>query len=321
MSPGVRKAARTPNKARAGARPKSKARTKVSRKAGVKMKTKRQTARPARPARPTKNPATRAPGLASEAAFASKPAASGASRAATATKLAASGASRAAIATLPAILGASQAATAAPPAPAGRPRAELDDAQLVTLAQGGDNRAFDELVKRYKDKVYRLSFKILRHEEDASESLQDAFLSAYRGLKNFKSESTFSTWLYRIATNASLMKYRKRRENHVSLEQSQSRNDDAEPLEVPDWSTQPVDELLTAETREVMEDSVAKLPEELQTVFLMRDIQEQSNAEVAAALDLSVAAVKSRLHRARLLLRDRLNRYFADRMTRKDRAR
>ena len=215
--------------------------------------------------------------------------------------------------------GATEPRVPTPAAPPNPPRTGLEDALLVRMAQGGDLRAFDELVRRYRDKVYRLSFKILRHEEDASESLQDAFLSAFRGLKNFKAESTFSTWLYRIATNASLMKYRKRRDNHVSLEQSQSRNDDAEPLEVPDWSSQPVDLLLTAETREVMEASVARLPEELQTVFLLRDIQEQSNAEVAAALDLSVAAVKSRLHRARLLLRDRLNRYFTDRMTKKDR--
>ena len=189
----------------------------------------------------------------------------------------------------------------------------------MALAQQNDTRAFDELVRRYRDKVYRLSFKILRHEDDASEALQDAFLSAYRGLKNFKAESTFSTWLYRIATNASLMKYRKRRDNLVSLEQSQSKNEDAETLEIPDWSSQPADELLTSELREVMADSVSRLPEELRTVFQLRDNDELSNAEVADTLDLTVAAVKSRLHRARLSLRDRLNRYFTDRMTRKDR--
>src|SRR3989441_11796402 len=103
------------------------------------------------------------------------------------------------------------------------------DEGLVRLAQQGDTRAFDELVRRYRDKVYRLSYKILRHEDDASEALQDAFLSAFRGLKNFKAESTFSTWLYRIATNASLMKYRRRRDGHVSLEQSQSSDGSAEP--------------------------------------------------------------------------------------------
>ncbi len=196
-----------------------------------------------------------------------------------------------------------------------------NDEELVRVAQGGDNRAFDELVRRYQDKVYRLSYKILRHEDDAAEALQDAFLSAYRGLRNFKVESTFSTWLYRIATNASLMKYRKRRDNHVSLEQSQSQNEDAEPLQVPDWSTQPVAELLTAETREVMEEGIQRLPEELRTVFVLRDVEGLSNAEVAEILELSVAAVKSRLHRARIALRERLNRYFADRMTRKDRGR
>jgi len=194
-----------------------------------------------------------------------------------------------------------------------------NDEDLVRLAQAGDNRAFDELVRRYKDKVYRLSYKILRHEEDAAEALQDAFLSAYRGLPKFKVESTFSTWLYRIATNASLMKYRKRREHHVSLEQSQSSDENAESLQLPDWTTQPLNELLDAETREVMDEGIQRLPEELRTVFVLRDVEGLSNAEVADILHLTVAAVKSRLHRARIALRDRLNRYFADRMTRKDR--
>ena len=193
------------------------------------------------------------------------------------------------------------------------------DEELVRVAQAGDNRAFDELVRRYQNKVYRLSYKILRHEDDAAEALQDAFLSAYRGLRNFKVESTFSTWLYRIATNASLMKYRKRRDNHISLEQSQAPSEDAEPLQLPDWSAQPAEELLTAETREVMEEGIQRLPEELRTVFVLRDIEGLSNAEVAEILELSVAAVKSRLHRARIALRERLNRYFADKMTKKDR--
>jgi RNA polymerase sigma-70 factor (ECF subfamily) len=195
---------------------------------------------------------------------------------------------------------------------------DLPDEDLVRLAQEGDTRAFDELVVRYRDKVYRLSFKILRHEEDAAEALQDAFLSAFRGLKNFKAESTFSTWLYRVATNASLMKYRKRRDDHVSLEQSQSYQQDAEPLAIPDWSQQPLDELLDAETREVMEEGLRRLPEDLRTVFILRDEEGHSNAEVAGILDLSVAAVKSRLHRARIVLRDRLDRYFKDRMNRRD---
>ena len=198
---------------------------------------------------------------------------------------------------------------------------DLPDVELVRLAQDRDTRAFDELVARYRDRVYRLAFKILRHEEDAADALQDAFLSAYRGLKNFKSESTFSTWLYRVATNASLMKYRKRRDDHVSLEQSQSYLPDPEPLAIPDWSRQPLEELLDGETRQVMEEGLRKLPEDLRTVFILRDEDGHSNAEVAEMLDLTVAAVKSRLHRARIALRDRLDRYFQDRMTRRDRPR
>jgi RNA polymerase sigma-70 factor, ECF subfamily len=197
-------------------------------------------------------------------------------------------------------------------------RSMPDDA-LVRSAQAGETRAFDELVGRYQEKVYRLAFKILRHEEDASEALQDAFLSAFRGLKNFKAESTFSTWLYRIATNAALMKYRKRRDGHVSLEQSQTGTEDSEGLQIPDWSTQPVEDLLTAETRRVMEEAFDRLPEELRVVFELRDVHGRSNAEVAEQLGLTVAAVKSRLHRARIQLRDRLNRYFADKLSRKDR--
>ena len=199
--------------------------------------------------------------------------------------------------------------------------ADEPDETLVVMAQGGDTRAFDELVRRYREKVFRLCFKILRHEEDAAEALQDAFLSAYRGLANFKAESTFSTWLYRVATNASLMKYRKRRDGHVSLEQSQSVNPDAEGLEIPDWTQHPLQDLLDAETREVMEDGVQRLPDDLRTVFLLRDIEGLSNAQAAEVLDLTVAAVKSRLHRARIHLRDRLNRYFADKLSRRERGR
>lgn len=193
------------------------------------------------------------------------------------------------------------------------------DAELVTLAQGGNTRAFDELVRRYQDKVFRLCFKILRHEQDAAEALQDAFLSAYRGLPRFKSESTFSTWLYRIATNASLMKLRRRREGHVSYEQSQSPVEDAEPMAIADWSAQPLDDLLDAETRELIGREIAQLPENERTVFVLRDLMEQTNADVARELGITVAAVKSRLHRARVHLRDRMNRYFRERTARRGR--
>jgi len=198
------------------------------------------------------------------------------------------------------------------------PYKDTHDRELVRFAQDGDSRAFDELVRRYQQKVYRLSYRILRHEEDAAEALQDTFLSAFRGLRNFKSESTFSTWLYRIATNASLMKYRKRRPNHLSFEQSQSSTHEGETLDLPDWSKQPLQEVLDGEAREVMEDGFRKLPEELRTVFVLRDLEELSNAEVAEILGVTIAAVKSRLHRARIFLRDWMHCYFAGKPYRKN---
>lgn len=194
---------------------------------------------------------------------------------------------------------------------------ETSDAELVVLAQDGRTEAFDELVRRYQDRVYRLCIKILRNEDDASEAMQDAFFSAYRGIGRFKAESTFSTWLYRVATNAALMKYRRRRDGHVSYEQSQSAQPDAEPLAIADWTTQPLDDVLDNETREILSREVEGLPENERTVFLLRDVMEQSNDEVARELGLTVAAVKSRLHRARVHLRDRMNRHFNDRMKRK----
>lgn len=199
-------------------------------------------------------------------------------------------------------------------------RANQPDAQLVDLAREGDSRAFDELVRRYQDRVFRLCYKILRHEDDALEASQDAFLSAFRGLPRFKAESTFSTWLYRVATNAALMKYRKRRDGHVSYEQSQSAVDGLEPMAIADWSQQPLDVLLDTETREILSREMDRLPENEREVFVLRDIMEQSNEQVSRELGITVAAVKSRLHRARVHLRDRVNRYFRDKLTRDPRS-
>ena len=114
------------------------------------------------------------------------------------------------------------------------------------------------------------------------------------------------------------MKYRRRRDSHVSLEQSQTSDGSGEPLQIPDWSAQPLADLLSQETRDLMDEAIQRLPEELRTVFVLRDVEGLSNAEVAEVLNLSVAAVKSRLHRARIALRDRLNRYFSDKLSRRD---
>ena len=184
-----------------------------------------------------------------------------------------------------------------------------------------DPLSIEAMYRAYGPMVLRRARVLLGDEQAAGDAMHDIFLKAWRAGDSFRGDASPTTWLYRITTNASLMKYRKRRNNVVSLEQSQNPGEGAEALQLPDWSTQPLDELLDGETREVMEEGKALLDEDLRTVFTLRDEEGLSNAEVADILDLSVAAVKSRLHRARLRLRDRLSRYFADRLNRRDRGR
>ena len=183
------------------------------------------------------------------------------------------------------------------------------DEELVQKAQGDDERAFGKLVERYETKVYSLAMKMLRNPEDAEDVLQDTFLRAYRGIKSFQGNSTFSTWIYRITANSALMRLRKKQLPTVSIDDADERET---PINIADWSPGPVEQLLTQETQKAMDEAIEALPPEFKQVFILRDVEELSNAEVAEILDLSVAAVKSRLHRARLKVRNRLAVYFSD---------
>jgi RNA polymerase sigma-70 factor (ECF subfamily) len=192
----------------------------------------------------------------------------------------------------------------------------LPDTELVTRAQRGDTHAFDVLAGRYADKVHRLTFRVLRNEEDAEDALQEAFLSAYRNLPRFEGKSTFSTWLYRVAMNAALMRRRKRREGMVSIEEPRDREESQVTLQLAYWGRGPVEETLNDELRDALKRAIDSLPEELERVFVLREQEGMSNAEAAEILEISVPAVKSRLHRARVALRDYLNRFFSDRAAR-----
>ena len=185
----------------------------------------------------------------------------------------------------------------------------LADEELVRRSQEDDERAFGELVSRYETKVFSLALKMVRNPEDAEDVLQDTFLRAYRGIKSFKGNSTFSTWIYRITANSALMRLRKKQLPTVSIEDADERET---PVNIADWSPGPVEQLLSQELQGVMEEAIAALPAEFRQVFVLRDIEEMSNAETAEILDLSVAAVKSRLHRARLKVRNRLAAYFSE---------
>ena len=183
------------------------------------------------------------------------------------------------------------------------------DEELVQKSQNDDERAFGQLVERYEAKVYSLAMKMLRNPEDAEDVLQDTFLRAYRGIKSFQGNSTFSTWIYRITANSALMRLRKKKLPTVSIDDADERES---PINIADWSPGPVELLLTQETQKAMDEAIEALPPEFKQVFILRDVEELSNSEVAEILDLSVAAVKSRLHRARLKVRNRLALYFSD---------
>ena len=189
-----------------------------------------------------------------------------------------------------------------------------NDLALVQAAQRGDKRAFAQLVGQYEQRVYNLARKMMRDQQDAEDVLQETFISVYRNLGNFHGDSSFSTWLYRIATNASLMKLRARKEPSLSLDEPIESDDgaDAMPREIVDWGITPEEALLSGETRAQMDAAIASLPETLRAVFILRDIEGLSVQETAEVLDISVPNVKTRLHRARLLLRESLSVYFKD---------
>jgi len=186
-----------------------------------------------------------------------------------------------------------------------------DELALVQAAKSGDVSAFEELVRRYDRNVFRIAQHITQNREDAEDVVQDAFLKAYSNLAQFQGQSKFYTWLVRIAVNEALMKLRRRRpERTVSLDEEVKTEEDSVPREVADWSPNPEQQYSQAELREILSKTIQGLPPGFRTVFVLRDVEGLSTEETAEALDLSIPAVKSRLLRARLQLRERLSRYF-----------
>ncbi len=191
----------------------------------------------------------------------------------------------------------------------------VPDADLIGPLKAGDEQAFEELLRRFEGKVYGLARSVTRNESDARDALQDAFLSVYRKIGSFKEESSLSTWIYRIAVNAALMKVRRRRDDRVvSLEEAMPRYDEREHRVTgdPDWFPRGDEALLRRELREVMSAAIKDLPTDYRAVFVLRDQEGLDTREVASILELSVPAVKSRLHRARLFLRERIQSYWRD---------
>jgi RNA polymerase sigma-70 factor, ECF subfamily len=185
-----------------------------------------------------------------------------------------------------------------------------DEPALVAAAKAGEVEAFETLVERYERKIFRLTMNITQNREDAEDAMQEAFLKAYEHLGEFQGNSRFYTWLVRIAVNQALMKLRKRRPNQVSLDEEVDTGEDTIPREVEDWGPSPEDRYEQRELSGILSQVIAELDPPFRVVFQLRDIEELSTEETAEALGLSVPAVKSRLLRARLKLRQKLTRYF-----------
>ena len=185
-----------------------------------------------------------------------------------------------------------------------------DEPVLVAAAQSGDISAFETLVSRYERKIFRLAMNITQNREDAEDAMQESFLKAFEHLSEFQGNSRFYTWLVRIAVNQALMKLRKRRPNQVSLDEEIDTGEEFVPREIEDWGPSPEEHFKQAEMSEILRAAINELDPSFRIVFQLRDIEELSTEETAEALSLSVPAVKSRLLRARLKLRQRLDRYF-----------
>lgn len=189
----------------------------------------------------------------------------------------------------------------------------VHDTVLVKQFRKGSIAAFEEIIERYEAKVYNLALRFTRNQEDAEEVLQDVFATIYKKIDGFQGKSAFSSWLYRIVVNAAFMKLRKRKQQQtVSIE-------DLSPAVKHSYLDQDAALGLRSDTisinrelRDRLQGAINRLPEQYRAVFILRDVDGLSNQEVGEILQLSIPAVKSRLHRSRLMLRKKLIRYWAD---------
>jgi len=186
---------------------------------------------------------------------------------------------------------------------------------LVLDFQNGNLKAYDKIVKIYQKKIYSLSFNLTRNQMDAQDVTQEVLLTLFRKIKLFQGKSAFSSWVYRITVNASYMRLRsKKKEPNVSIDELMPSFNSSgfQQEKIQDWSEDTQSLIFNNETRDEINKAVNLLPEKEKVVFLLRDIEGLSTEKTGEVLDLTVPAVKSRLHRARLFLRKKLSNYFEE---------
>jgi RNA polymerase sigma-70 factor (ECF subfamily) len=187
------------------------------------------------------------------------------------------------------------------------------DRDLLKRIQAGDKAACAECIDKYSPGIYRLALRLMQNEADAEDVMQETFISAFKAIGSFEGRSELSTWLYRIAYNAAMMRLRKHQPHTVSVEETETADDGAlVPTQLFDWCCLPEQDFETGETRAELEKAIGELPDKLRAVFVLRELEGLSTEETAQALSISNETVKTRLHRARLWLRERLSPYFLE---------
>jgi RNA polymerase sigma-70 factor (ECF subfamily) len=187
------------------------------------------------------------------------------------------------------------------------------DFDLIQAINSGEVDKFQDLVKRYEAKLYNFSLRMCRDPSDAEDMIQDTFLNVFRYLKNFRHETKFKNWLYKVAASTCFKKRRKSKfapDKELSLEEFLPKDETEKPDHVPQWALMPLDKLLNEELAGVINKAIITLPKKYRMIILLRDIEGFSTTETAQILNLSPSNVKVRLHRSRLYLRDKLKGYF-----------
>ena len=189
----------------------------------------------------------------------------------------------------------------------------ISDRALIARIQAGDKAACAQCIEKHSPGVYRLALRLMQHEADAEDVVQETFLSAFKAIDDFQGRSELSTWLYRITYNTAMMRLRKHQPDTVSVEETEAADDGSlVPTQLFDWCCLPESDFENNETRAHLEQAIRDLPEKLRVVFVLRELEGLSTDETATALDISNETVKTRLHRARLWLRERLSIHFTE---------
>lgn len=186
----------------------------------------------------------------------------------------------------------------------------MTEAEVVRKAKQGNEEAFAELVNSYSERIYNLALRILRNREDAEDVLQETFITVLQKLSTFDGRSNFFTWIYRIATNASLMKLRKKKLVFADLPENPDMGVRPEEEKFVDWSQDPSFSIQNEEIKKIINSSISQLSEIYRTVFILRDIEDLSIRETGKILNITEENVKIRLRRARLFLREKISEYY-----------